>query len=150
MLHICTYMLHICKVVEYMPHVCDIYVDLVRVRGYWSCTFNKLAVRALSNLKQSAAPWVFNMIKHSSACLWNMTSMTWTFYNLNKSPLLQFTKHKLPDPHLLPNYYAMPFMQTLWKKWNIENHNICRFQQLDSLYNYRQLKMSYINYFSKG
>ena len=23
-------MLHICKVVEYMPHVCDIYVDLVR------------------------------------------------------------------------------------------------------------------------
>ena len=41
-----------------------------------------------------------------------MTSMTLTFYNLNKSPLLQFTKHKLPDPHLLPNYYAMPFMQT--------------------------------------
>ena len=39
-----------------------------------------------------------------------MTSVTSTFYNLNKSPLLQFTKQKLPDPHLLPNYYAMPFV----------------------------------------
>ena len=41
-------MLHICKMVEYMSHVCDIYVDLVRVI---TCFWKQMIDFAISKLE---------------------------------------------------------------------------------------------------